>query len=133
MGLPDWFERQTYEAEFGEEGAFSGYGRTAFSPDGKTLASVVEIRGDWADDSIVFADAATLAKKNVFHAQGHITDLAWTPDGSQIEIGTIGREGMSAFPLLMGAVAPTTGFPATLPFGVNLSALSSRLTSSLWS
>src|SRR3984957_20658357 len=42
MGLPDWFERQTYEAEFGEEGAFSGYGRTAFSPDGKTLASVVE-------------------------------------------------------------------------------------------
>jgi len=26
-------------------------------------------------------------------------------DGSQIEIGTIGREGMSAFPLLMGASA----------------------------
>lgn len=24
-------------------------------------------------------------------------------DGSQIEVGTIGREGMSAFPLLMGA------------------------------
>jgi WD40 repeat protein len=84
MGLPDWFERQTYEAEFGEEGAFSGYGRTAFSPDGKTLASVVEIRGDWADDSIVLVDAATLAKKNVFHAQGHVTDVAWTPDSSQI-------------------------------------------------
>ena len=84
MGLPDWFERQTYEAEFGEEGAFSGYGRTAFSPDGKALASVVEIRGDWADDSIVFVDAATLAKKNVFHAQGHVTDIAWTPDCSQI-------------------------------------------------
>lgn len=84
MSLPDGFERQTYEAEFGEEGAFSGYGRTAFSPDGKTLASVVEIRGDWADDSIVFVDAATLGKKNVFHAQGHITDIAWTPDSSQI-------------------------------------------------
>ena len=84
MGLPDWFERQTYEAEFGEEGAFSGYGRTAFSPDGKALASVVEIRGDWADDSIVFVDAATLAKKNVFHAQGHVTDITWTPDCSQI-------------------------------------------------
>jgi WD40 repeat protein len=84
MGLPDWFERQTYEAEFGEEGAFSGYGRIAFSPDGTTLASVVEIRGDWADDSIVFVDAATLGKKNVFHAQGHITDIAWTPDSSQI-------------------------------------------------
>jgi WD40 repeat protein len=45
---------------------------------------VVEIRGDWADDSIVLVDAATLAKKNVFHAQGHVTDVAWTPDSSQI-------------------------------------------------
>jgi WD40 repeat protein len=84
MGLPNWFERQTYEAEFGEEGAFSGYGRTAFSPDATTLASVVEIRGDWADDSIVFVDAATLGKKHVFHGQGHITDIAWTPDSNQI-------------------------------------------------
>jgi hypothetical protein len=84
MGLPDWFERQTYEAEFGEEGAFAGYGSLAFSPDEKTLASVVEIRGDWADDSIVFVDAATLRKKNVFHGQGHITDIAWTPDSKQV-------------------------------------------------
>jgi len=84
MGLPDWFERQTYEAEFGEEGAFAGYGSSAFSPDEKTLASVVEIRGDWADDSIVFLEAATLRKKNVFHGQGHITDIAWTPDSRQM-------------------------------------------------
>lgn len=84
MGLPDWFERQTYEAEFGEEGAFSGYGRTVFSPEEKTLASVVEIQGDWADDSIVFVEAETLAKKNVFHGQGHITDISWTADSSQI-------------------------------------------------
>jgi WD40 repeat protein len=84
MGLPDWFERQTYEAEFGEEGAFAGYGSLAFSPDEKTLASVVEIRGDWADDSIVFVDAATLGKKSVFHGQGHITDTAWTADSRQI-------------------------------------------------
>ena len=31
--------------------------------------------------------------------------VARMQDGSQIEIGTIGREGMSAFPLLMGASA----------------------------
>ena len=80
IGLPEGFERQTYEAEFGEEGGFSGYGSLAFSPDGTTLASVAEIRGDWADDSIVFTDAATLQKKNVFHGQGHITDIAWTTD-----------------------------------------------------
>ena len=79
MGIPDWFERQTYEAEFGEEGAFGGYGRTVFSPDEKSLASVIEIHGDWADDSIVLADVPTLRKQNLFQAQGHITDLAWTP------------------------------------------------------
>ncbi len=84
IGLPDGFERQTYEAEFGEEGAFAGYGSLAFSPDERTLASVAEIRGDWADDSIVLVDAATLAKKGVFNGQGHITDLAWTADNRQI-------------------------------------------------
>jgi WD40 repeat protein len=84
MGLPDWFERQTYEAEFGDEGAFAGYGSSAFSRDEKTLASVIEIRGDWADDSIVLVDAATLGKKNVFHGQGHITDIAWTADSREI-------------------------------------------------
>jgi hypothetical protein len=84
MGIPDWFERQTYEAEFGEEGAFGGYGRTAFSPDEKLLASVIEIHGDWADDSIVLAEVPTLRKQNVFQAQGHITDLTWTPDSQQI-------------------------------------------------
>jgi WD40 repeat protein len=84
IGLPDWFERQTYEAEFGEEGAFAGYGSLTFSPDEKTLASVVEIHGDWADDSIVLVDAATLGKKNVFHGQGHITDVAWTADSRKI-------------------------------------------------
>jgi len=84
IGLPEGFERQTYEAEFGEEGAFAGYGSSAFSPDEATLASVVEIRGDWADDSIVFLEAGTLRKKNIFHGQGHITDIAWTTDSRQI-------------------------------------------------
>jgi WD40 repeat protein len=84
IGIPDGFERQTYEAEFGEEGAFGGYGPTFFSPDEKALAAVIEIHGDWADDSIVLADVPTLRKQNVFQAQGHITDLAWTPDSKQI-------------------------------------------------
>ena len=84
MGVPDGFERQTYEAEFGEEGAFGGYGRTAFSPDEKILASVIEIRGDWADDSIVLADVPRCAHKMCFRRKGHITDLTWTPDSRQI-------------------------------------------------
>jgi WD40 repeat protein len=83
-GVPDWLERQTYEAEFGEEGAFGGYGRTTFSPDGKSLASVIEIHGEWADDSILIAEAPSLRKIQSFQAQGHITDLSWTSGGGSL-------------------------------------------------
>jgi Tol biopolymer transport system component len=44
----------------------------------------VEIKGDWADDAIVVVDVPMLRKQNVFTAQGHITDLTWTPDGQKI-------------------------------------------------
>ena len=37
----DGVERQTYEAEFGEEGAFLGYGKAIFSPDEKSLAVIL--------------------------------------------------------------------------------------------
>jgi WD40 repeat protein len=111
MGIPDWFERQTYEAEFGEEGAFGGYGRTAFSPDEKLLASVIEIHGDWADDSIVLADVPTLRKQNVFQAQGHITDLTWTPDSKQIVYCAAGQ----AYQL-----DPESMCFESLPFGAEL-------------
>jgi WD40 repeat protein len=77
-------ERQTYEAEFGEEGAFLGYGKTIFSPDEKSLAVALEFKGDWADDSILIADVPSIQKRNVFQAQGHITDLSWTPDSERI-------------------------------------------------
>jgi WD40 repeat protein len=77
-------ERQTYEAEFGEEGAFLGYGKPIFSPDEKWLAVALEFKGDWADDSILIADVPLLQKRNVFQAQGHITDLCWTPDGRHV-------------------------------------------------
>jgi len=111
IGVPDGFERQTYEAEFGEEGAFGGYGRTAFSPDEKILASVIEIRGDWADDSIVLADVPALRTQNVFQAQGHITDLTWTPDSRQIIYCAAGQ----AYKLDVESLA----FEA-LPFGAEL-------------
>jgi WD40 repeat protein len=84
LGVPDGIEPQQYGEEFAEEGAFRGYGRLAFSPDENALASVVEIQGDWADDSIVLLDVPALKKQNAFEAQGHITDLTWTPDSRQI-------------------------------------------------
>jgi WD40 repeat protein len=84
IGVPEGIEPQQYGEEFAEEAAFRGYGRTAFSPDEKSLASVVEFQGDWADDSIVLLDVPTLRKQNAFDAQGHITDLTWTPDSRQV-------------------------------------------------
>jgi WD40 repeat protein len=84
LGVPSCIERQTYEAEFGDDGAFSGYGSTAFSPDGKLLASVVQIQGEWADDSILIVDVPGLREQTAAPAQGHITSLAWTPDGQTI-------------------------------------------------
>jgi len=84
LGFPGWIERQTYEAEFGEDGAFLGYGRLAFNPDGKALASVAEFQGEWADDSIAIVDVPGMSEQLTHPAQGHITDLTWTPDGRQI-------------------------------------------------
>lgn len=109
LGVPGWLERQTYESEFGEEGAFGGYGRAVFSPDEKTLACVIEIHGDWADDSIAFLAVPNLEKQNAFQAQGHITDLSWTHDGRKIIYCAAGQayaltiETMNFEPLPFGA------------------------------
>jgi WD40 repeat protein len=82
IGPPDWTERQDIGDESGEQGTFAGYGRLAFSPNECTLASVVEIKGEWADDSILFVDLSSFQQRKVFHAQGHITDLTWSPDNN---------------------------------------------------
>lgn len=84
LGIPGCVERQTYEAEFGDEGAFGGYGSTAFSPNAEFLASVVQIQGEWADDSILIADVPGLRQQTAAPAQGHITSLSWTGDGQNI-------------------------------------------------
>ncbi|MGC1910524.1 MAG: WD40 repeat domain-containing protein [Candidatus Acidiferrales bacterium] len=113
LGPPDWIERQTYEAEFGEEGAFRGYGATAFRPDERWLASVVEFRGEWADDSIAIVDLPEMKERRTFPAQGHITDLQWTSDGQQIVYCAAGQ----AYRL-----DTETMEAETLPFGAELSA-----------
>ena len=84
LGLPERIEPQEAGDEFAEEGSFRGYGRTAFSPDEKLLASVVEIKGDWADDSILLLETPALGNQSTFDAQGHITDITWTPGGRGI-------------------------------------------------
>jgi WD40 repeat protein len=112
-GVPDWLERQTYEAEFGEEGAFHGYGKTAFSPDGKSLASVIEIQGEWADDSILLAAIPSLARVKSFQAQGHVSDLSWLASGDSLVFCASAQ----AYRLDVGSLEA-----ASLPFGADLCA-----------
>jgi WD40 repeat protein len=83
LGTLDGQELQPLESQFDDDGAFSGYGRMAFSPDEKSLAVVLEYKGDWADDSILVTDAPSMRGRDVFQAHGHITDLSWTPDNRQ--------------------------------------------------
>ncbi len=113
IGAPEGIEPQSYGEEFAAEGAFRGYGRTVFSPDEKSLASVVEIEGDWADDSILVADVPTLRNENVFPVQGHITDVTWTPDNQQIIYCAAGQAYRTE--------ARTSNFEP-LPFGAELCA-----------
>lgn len=109
VGVPNSIEPQQYGEEFAEEGAFRGYGRTAFSPNEHLLAAVVEIQGDWADDSIALFEVPALQNQLAFGAQGHITDLTWTPDSRQIVFCAAGQayrlevESMFFEPLPFGA------------------------------
>jgi WD40 repeat protein len=109
VGIPNSVEPQQYGEEFAEEGAFCGYGRAAFSPNERLLATVVEIQGDWADDSIALFDVPGLQNQLAFGAQGHITDLTWTPDSRQIVYCAAGQayrlevESMFFEPLPFGA------------------------------
>jgi hypothetical protein len=110
---PEWLQHQSLVPDAENEGTLSGFGCTEFSPDEGTLASVVEIAGEWADDSIVFLEVPTLRCQNAFQAQGHITDLSWTFDSRQIVYCSAGQ----AFRLAIGIAEPER-----LPFGAELCA-----------
>jgi WD40 repeat protein len=120
FGAPDWaenwIEAQTVDAEPSDEGAFSGFGRTAFSPDERTLASVVEFEGEWADDSILLLDVPTLQRQRVIPAQGHITDIAWTSDSRQLVYCSAGQ----AYRVPAARPGEPPAEPQALPFGAEL-------------
>jgi WD40 repeat protein len=122
LGAPgagsNWLGTQAVDAEPSDEGAFSGFGRTAFSGDEGTLASVVEMEGEWADDSIVLLDVPTLRRQQVIPAQGHITDIAWTPDSRQLIYCSAGQ----AY-----RVPGQSAEPEPLPFGAELCACHPQL------
>lgn len=108
----------TADDGFDDDARIGGFGRAEFSPDESGLACVVEIEGEWADDSIAILEAPSLRKQNVFHAQGHITDLSWTYDSREIVFCAAGQA---------SRLAADTMQPEPLPFGAELCACHPQL------
>jgi len=107
----EWFDAHPLDPETGDESAFSGFGCIAFSLDESTLASVVEIEGEWADDSIVLLDVPTLRRLRTVQAQGHVTGLTWTFDSRNLIYCSAGQ----AY-----RIGPTSSETESLPFGAEL-------------
>jgi hypothetical protein len=99
--------------ETDDQGVFSGYGRTAFSPDEDRLAAVLENDGDWADDSIALLEVPSLRMQKICQAQGRVTDLSWTFDSHQLIYCAAGQ----AY-----RIAPESSEADPLPFGSELCA-----------
>lgn len=94
-----------------DEGTCAGFGRSAFSPDGKALAAVLHMEGEWADDAIVWLSVPALKPIRAVHARGRITDLAWASGGQQVVFCSAGQ----AYRFVQG-----TTEPEALPFGAEL-------------
>ncbi|HTU32539.1 MAG TPA: hypothetical protein VMF66_01910 [Candidatus Acidoferrum sp.] len=96
-----------------DEGSFAGYGRLAFSPSESLLAAAVEVSGEWADDWILLVDLPPFQERSLIPAQGHITDMTWTPDSRQIVYCAAGQ----AFRVEIDKESPES---ESLPFGAEL-------------
>ncbi len=99
--------------ETADEGVFSGFGGTAFSPDEGSLAAVLQNDGEWADDSIAVVEVPTLRAQRTYQAQGRVTDLSWAFDSRQLIYCAAGQ----AY-----RIASESSEPEALPFGAELCA-----------
>jgi hypothetical protein len=101
------------DAEMDDQGVFSGFGATAFSPDEGSLATVLQNDGEWADDSIMLVEVPTLRQQKTYQAQGRVTDLSWMFDSTQLIFCAAGQ----TFRIL-----PEATEAEALPFGAELCA-----------
>ncbi|HKV28089.1 MAG TPA: hypothetical protein VJN90_07435 [Candidatus Acidoferrales bacterium] len=67
-----------------DRGRFWGFGATAFCPNDKSLATVLEFDGEWSDDSIVLVRPPTLETTGRVDTTGHVTDLSWLRDARHL-------------------------------------------------
>jgi hypothetical protein len=122
----NWLETQTADAESGDEGSFSGFGRAAFSPDEATLACAIEMEGEWADDSIALLELPSLRKQSILPAQGRVTDIAWTPHSRELIYCAAGQAYRLPVQTAEPAAEPPEE-PQILPFGAELCAVHPHL------
>jgi len=101
------------DTETVDEGVFSGFGCTVFSPDEGSLATVLQNDGEWADDSIAFVEVPTLRQQKTYQAQGRVTDLSWAFDNVQLIYCAAGQT---------FRIAPEAAEAQALPFGAELCA-----------
>lgn len=74
-----------------DQGNFYGFGATAFRPDERMLATVLEFDGDWSDDSILLVRVPTLEISRQFETTGHVTQLSWSSDGRRLVFCSSGQ------------------------------------------
>ncbi|HKF51493.1 MAG TPA: WD40 repeat domain-containing protein [Candidatus Acidoferrales bacterium] len=79
------------DTDDGDQGNFYGFGATAFRPDERMLATVLEFDGDWSDDSILFVRVPTLEIVKKFETTGHVTQLSWSGDGRRLVFCSSGQ------------------------------------------
>ena len=99
--------------ETDDEGVFSGFGGTVFSPDEASLATVLHNDGEWADDSIALVEVPTLHAQRAYQAQGRVTDLSWAFYSGQLIFCAAGQT---------FRIVPEAAEAEALPFGAELCA-----------
>lgn len=80
-----------HEAQDGVASPAMAFGRFAFSPNGKSLATALDFSGGWADDAVAFLTVPALEVRNIFAAQGRVTHLDWICDGQQVIVCASGQ------------------------------------------
>lgn len=104
-------DAESQEDAEAEQGNFYGFGATAFRPDERMLATVLEFDGDWSDDSVILARVPTLEMAGKCETTGHVTQLSWSADGQRIIFCASGQ---------VYSLDPNRGSIDSLPFAAEM-------------
>lgn len=104
-------EEESSSAGGDERGSFYGFGATAFRPDERVIATVLEYDGDWSDDVLILARIPTLEIVEKFETTGHVSQLSWSSDGQRLVFCASGQ---------VYSLDPNRGAIDSLPFAAEM-------------